>query len=171
MSLAKLANLSTATFIGRTTAGTGVPEELSVATAKTMLGLTGTNSGDVTLAGTPDYITISGQVITRGLIDLATDTTGELAGTSVGFSDSEANFAATNVEAAFVELNAVDGSGPNTATAKVDWSQIGNMPTGFADGSDDGGGGGGADPDADPRQCQRANFLWSPRRLCRSAPT
>ena len=57
-----------------------------------MLGLTGTNSGDVTLTGTPDYITISGQVITRGLIDLATDTTGELAGTSVGFSDPQSNY-------------------------------------------------------------------------------
>jgi hypothetical protein len=39
----------------------------------------GTNSGDVTLAGTPDYITISGQVITRGLVDLAADVTGTLA--------------------------------------------------------------------------------------------
>lgn len=36
----------------------------------------GTNSGDVTLSGTPDYITISGQVITRGQIDQATDITG-----------------------------------------------------------------------------------------------
>ena len=40
--------------------------------------LAGTNSGDVTLAGTPDYLTISGQAITRGLIDLATDVTGDL---------------------------------------------------------------------------------------------
>lgn len=40
--------------------------------------LAGSNSGDVTLAGTPDYITISGQVITRGQIDLATDVTGDL---------------------------------------------------------------------------------------------
>ena len=38
----------------------------------------GTNTGDVTLAGTPDYITITGQVITRGQIDLATDVTGTL---------------------------------------------------------------------------------------------
>lgn len=38
----------------------------------------GTNTGDVTLSGTPDYITISGQTITRGLIDLATDVTGAL---------------------------------------------------------------------------------------------
>lgn len=40
--------------------------------------ITGTNSGDVSLAGTPDYITISGQTITRGQVDLATDVTGNL---------------------------------------------------------------------------------------------
>lgn len=40
--------------------------------------LSGSNSGDVTLAGTPDYITLSNQVITRGLIDLATDVTSVL---------------------------------------------------------------------------------------------
>lgn len=38
----------------------------------------GTNTGDVTLAGTPDYITIAGQVITRGLVDQTTDVTGAL---------------------------------------------------------------------------------------------
>ena len=36
------------------------------------------NSTDVTLAGSLDYITISGQVITRNAIDLATDVTGTL---------------------------------------------------------------------------------------------
>lgn len=45
----------------------------TVAQVKTDLGLTGTNSGDVTLAGTPDYITISGQVITRNKLDPADD--------------------------------------------------------------------------------------------------
>ena len=44
----------------------------------------GTNSGDVTLAGTPDYITISGQVVTRGLVDLAADVTGTLPAASLG---------------------------------------------------------------------------------------
>lgn len=37
-----------------------------------------TNSGDVSLAGTPDYITISGQVITRNQIDLTNDVAGVL---------------------------------------------------------------------------------------------
>lgn len=40
--------------------------------------LAGSNSGDVTLSGTPDYITISAQVITVGLVDLAADVTGDL---------------------------------------------------------------------------------------------
>ena len=40
--------------------------------------LSGSNSGDVSLSGTPDYITISGQTITRGQIDLTTDVTGAL---------------------------------------------------------------------------------------------
>jgi hypothetical protein len=38
----------------------------------------GTNTGDVSLAGTPNYITIAGQVITRALIDLTTHVTGLL---------------------------------------------------------------------------------------------
>jgi len=38
----------------------------------------GTNSGDVTLAGSLDYLTISGQQITRNAIDLTTDVTGTL---------------------------------------------------------------------------------------------
>jgi hypothetical protein len=51
------------------------------ATLRTSIGVdaAGTdNSTGVTLAGTPDYITISGQVITRGLIVLTTDVSGVL---------------------------------------------------------------------------------------------
>lgn len=49
----QLAVVPTSTFKGRTTAGTGAPEDLTVAQAKTLLGLTGTNSGDqvITLTG------------------------------------------------------------------------------------------------------------------------
>lgn len=36
------------------------------------------NSTDVTLAGTPDYITLVGQVLTRNAVDLAADVTGDL---------------------------------------------------------------------------------------------
>lgn len=54
VTLAKMENRATQTFIGRSAAGTGVPEELSVATSKTMLSLTGTNSGDQTITLTGD---------------------------------------------------------------------------------------------------------------------
>jgi len=40
--------------------------------------LSGTNTGDVTLAGSLDYLSISGQQITLDSIDLATDVTGNL---------------------------------------------------------------------------------------------
>jgi len=46
---------------------------------QTVIGNTsGTNTGDVTLDGTPDYITITNQVITRNQVDLAADVTGNL---------------------------------------------------------------------------------------------
>lgn len=40
--------------------------------------LSGSNTGDVTLLGTPNYITISGQAITRALINLGSHVTGDL---------------------------------------------------------------------------------------------
>lgn len=51
---AMLEQVATATFRGRTTAGTGNSEDLTVAQAKTLLNLTGTNSGDQTITLTGD---------------------------------------------------------------------------------------------------------------------
>lgn len=50
VSNAKLADVSTATFKGRTTAGTGDPEDLNVTQAKALLNLSGTNTGDQDLS-------------------------------------------------------------------------------------------------------------------------
>ena len=61
----------------------------SGATARTSLGVdaAGTdNSTNVTLAGTPDYITLVGQVLTRNAVDLSTDVTGALATGTVPWS-------------------------------------------------------------------------------------
>lgn len=74
-----LANVATATFKGRTTAGTGSPEDLTVAQAKTLLNLSGTNSGDVTLSG-ENYISLAGQALTANAVNLSgTNVTGTLA--------------------------------------------------------------------------------------------
>lgn len=63
--------LTASTFIGALTGN-----------ADTVTGFSGTssgnNTGDVTLAGTPDYLTIAGQVITLGSVNLTTDVTGTL---------------------------------------------------------------------------------------------
>jgi len=50
VTLAKMANMATASLIYRKTAAAGVPEVNTLATLKTDLGLTGTNSGDQTIA-------------------------------------------------------------------------------------------------------------------------
>jgi hypothetical protein len=80
--------------------------------------INGTNTGDVSLAGTPDYITISGQTITRGQIDLAADVTGTLPAAAVGTGLTDAQVSDTLTASLFVgsgsTSNAVD-----LATAEV----------------------------------------------------
>ena len=55
------------------------------------------NSTNVTLAGSYDYLTISGQAITRGQIDLTTDVTGDLPVAEGGTGSSTASGARTNL--------------------------------------------------------------------------
>ena len=88
----------------------GVITAADAGAARTVLGVdaAGTdNSTNVTLAGTPDYITISGQEITRNAIDLAADVTGALpvANGGTGATSLAANSILT-------------GSGTNAITAE-----------------------------------------------------
>lgn len=75
----------------------------------------------VTLAGTPDYITISGQVITRGLIDLTTDITGDLP--FANLAQLTANSIAANATGSTADMAALT-IGANTFPAR---SSAGNM--------------------------------------------
>jgi len=81
------------------------------------------NSTDVTLAGTPDYITIAGQVITRGTIDISDDTN-LIAGTNCTLSGDT-----LNVDDAFLVNNADD-----TTTGTI--TMAGGIITGDASNAD-----------------------------------
>lgn len=84
--------------------------------ARTALGVdaSGTdNSTDVTLAGSLDYITISGQVITRNAIDLSTDVTGSLPNASVSGLGTLATL--SEVNAATIADNSVGAAELNVS--------------------------------------------------------
>lgn len=91
--------------------GAGAFAYESGATLRTSIGVdaAGTdNSTNVSLTGTPDYITISGQVITRNKIDLANDVTGDLPVAEGGTGSSTASGARTNL--------GVDAAGTDNST-------------------------------------------------------
>lgn len=106
-------------------------------TAGTGLSISGTTMTATGLQASD--IGVSVQAFDADLSDLAD---GSLTGTKVGFADTDNNFAATNVQAAIEELDNVNGSGVNAADGKIDWTQLVNVPAGFADGTDAGAGAG-----------------------------
>jgi hypothetical protein len=80
--------------------GRSLIDDADAAAARTTLGVdqAGTdNSTDVTLAGSYDYLTISGQAITLGQIDLTTDVTGALPLANGGTNATTAGDARTNL--------------------------------------------------------------------------
>ena len=92
VTLGKMANMATSSLIYRKTAGSGAPEVNTLATLKTDLGLTGTNSGDQT-------ITLTGDVTGSG--------TGS-------FATTIANNVVSNTELSQMPANTIKGN--NTAS-------------------------------------------------------
>ena len=88
-------------------------DDADAATARTTLGVdaAGTdNSTDVTLAGSYDYLTLSGQQITLGQIDLTTDVTGTLPLANGGIGATTAAGARTNLGLVIgTDVQAYDG--------------------------------------------------------------
>lgn len=94
VTLAKQADMATASVVYRKTAGTGVPEVQTLATLKTDLGLSGTNTGDQT-------ITLTGEVTGSG--------SGSFAATIA--ADAVTNAKLANVATATIKGRATAGTG------------------------------------------------------------
>ena len=111
---------STATTTTLTTFGRSLVDDADAATARATLNVdvAGTdNSTPVTLAGTLDYLTLTGQQITRNAIDLTTDITGILPVANGGTNASTASGARASLGAA--------ASGANTDITSVQLSNTG----------------------------------------------
>jgi len=121
-------------------------DDADAATARTTLDVdqAGTdNSTDVTLAGSYDYLTISGQAITLGQIDLTTDVTGalpngNLANSTITVSDGSNStatalggtitFSGTNNEVTVVESSGTVTVGlPDNVTVSQNLTVSGNL--------------------------------------------
>jgi uncharacterized LabA/DUF88 family protein len=95
------------------------------ATANSTIG--GTNTGDVTLAGTPDYLTIVGQVITRNKLDI-TDDTNATGGTGIAITANDLTFDCSEVEGTGIDCSGeaitLDTSGNYTWTGSNIFNSI-----------------------------------------------
>jgi trimeric autotransporter adhesin len=117
VALVDMADMATASLIYRKTAGSGAPEVNTLATLKTDLGLTGTNSGDQT-------ITLTGDVTGSGTGSFVTDIAANAVGTAEIANGSVALADMANMATASLIYRKTAGSGApevNTlATLKTD---------------------------------------------------
>lgn len=119
VTLAKMANMATASLIYRKTAGSGAPEVNTLATLKTDLSLTGTNSGDQTITLTGDVTgsgtgsfaaTISANAVTYAKMQ-AVSATSLLLGSSASTTAVQEITLGTNLSMSGTTLNATGGGG------------------------------------------------------------
>ena len=145
VSNAKLADVPTATFKGRTTAGTGDPEDLTVAQAKTLLNLTGNNSGDQTITLTQDVTgsgtgsfatTIAADAVSNTkLANMAANT---IKGNNTGATADPADLTAAQVKTLLAIAAAdVSGLGALATLNSVTNAQITDLTITTADIADD----------------------------------
>lgn len=116
VSLAKLADMATASFLGRNTAATGDPEVLSIATVKTMLNLTGTNSGD-------QIVPVNTTATASQWLSAYNSATGEFTKAQPAFSDLSGSIVDGQIPAAFTRDTEWDTAAEiNDATTDADFS-------------------------------------------------
>lgn len=130
----KLANVATSTFKGRATAGTGDPEDLSVSQAKTLLNLSGTNTGDQTITLTGDVTgsgtgsfaaTIANDAVT--FAKMQNMSTNKLLGRGTASTgDVEEITLGTNLSLSGTTINAAGGS-PGGSTTHVQFNNAGSF--------------------------------------------
>lgn len=113
VTLAKQADMATASVVYRKTAGSGAPEVNTLATLKTDLGLTGTNSGDQT-------ITLTGEATGSGTGSFATTLTNSavIGKVLTGYVSGAGTVAATDtILQAIQKLNGNDATNANLTGA------------------------------------------------------
>lgn len=136
ITLAKMANVATGTLFYRKTAGTGAPEVQTLATLKTDLGLTGTNSGDQTItltghvtgSGTGSFVTtIANGVITNAMqANMAANT---LSGNNTGSAAAPTDLTVAQVKTLLAYTKSDIGLSDVENTALSTWAGSSNIIT------------------------------------------
>ncbi len=144
VSLAKMANVATATVFYRKTAGTGAPEVQTLATLKTDLGLTGTNSGDQTITLTGDVTgigtgsfaaTIANDAVIYAKMQNVSAASKLLGRGDSGSGDVQEITLGSNLTMTGTTLSASGGGGATVITAAPSTDQSNWAPSGLGTGA------------------------------------